>query len=163
MKYSLSPREIPRAPPSGFPSGSGYISQYIPPLFTIQIQYYLTTILYSSLQYILVQYSAVECCTRVHRWDTLYCTLAAPHCTCRVLHRTRLRTPQNWPFLQKRPYNLFEHSYCEHVETIGLLDDRVSKTRCPSIYHSVCLCHYHRLHSLGISKSFRPSLGIEKQ
>ena len=27
MKYSLSPREIPRASPSGFPSGSGYISQ----------------------------------------------------------------------------------------------------------------------------------------
>ena len=35
MKYSLSPREIPRASPSG----SGYISQYIPSLVTIQIQY----------------------------------------------------------------------------------------------------------------------------
>ena len=39
VKYSLSPREIPWAPPSGFPSGSGYISLYIPPLVTIQTQY----------------------------------------------------------------------------------------------------------------------------
>ena len=38
MKYSLCPQEIPRAPPSGFLSGSGYISQCIPPLVTIQIQ-----------------------------------------------------------------------------------------------------------------------------
>ena len=35
MKFSLSPREIPQA----LPSGSGYISLYIPPLVTIQIQY----------------------------------------------------------------------------------------------------------------------------
>ena len=39
VKYSLSPQEIPRASPSGFALGSGYISQYIPPLVTIQIQY----------------------------------------------------------------------------------------------------------------------------
>ena len=39
VKYSLSPQEIPRAPPSGFPSCSGYISPYIPPLVIIQIQY----------------------------------------------------------------------------------------------------------------------------
>ena len=39
MKYSLSPQEIPQALPSGFPIGSGYISLYIPPLVTIQIQY----------------------------------------------------------------------------------------------------------------------------
>ena len=39
MKQSLSPREIPRPPPSGFPSCSGYISPYIPPLVIIQIQY----------------------------------------------------------------------------------------------------------------------------
>ena len=39
VKYSLSPREIPRAPPSGIPSCSGYISPYIPPLVIIQIQY----------------------------------------------------------------------------------------------------------------------------
>ena len=44
MKYSLSPREIPRAPPSGFPSGSGYISPYIPPLVTIQTQYIVLNI-----------------------------------------------------------------------------------------------------------------------
>ena len=37
-KYSLSPWEIPLAPPSGFPLGSGYI---YPPLITIQIQYQL--------------------------------------------------------------------------------------------------------------------------
>ena len=30
MKYSLSPREIPRAKPEGFPEGLGYISLYIP-------------------------------------------------------------------------------------------------------------------------------------
>ena len=36
MKYSLSPREIPRAEPKGFPEGSGYISQYIPTRVTIQ-------------------------------------------------------------------------------------------------------------------------------
>ena len=39
MKFSLSPWEIPRDLPSGFASGSGYISLYIPPLVTIQIQY----------------------------------------------------------------------------------------------------------------------------
>ena len=33
-----SSREIPWASPSRFPSGSGYISLYIPPIFTIQIQ-----------------------------------------------------------------------------------------------------------------------------
>ena len=38
MKYSLSPREILRALPSGFPSCSGHISSYIPPFITIQIQ-----------------------------------------------------------------------------------------------------------------------------
>ena len=38
MKYCLSPQEIPRAPPSGFPSGSGNISSYTPPLVTIQLQ-----------------------------------------------------------------------------------------------------------------------------
>ena len=41
VKYSLSPREIPRAPPSGFPVCSGYISPYIPPLYIIRIQYWL--------------------------------------------------------------------------------------------------------------------------
>ena len=35
VKYSLSPREIPRAPPSGFPSCSGYKSPYSPPLVII--------------------------------------------------------------------------------------------------------------------------------
>ena len=39
MKYSLSPREVPQAPPLGFPSCSGYFSPYIPPLVIIQIQY----------------------------------------------------------------------------------------------------------------------------
>ena len=32
------PKEIPQALPLGFPSGLGYISSYIPPLVTIQIQ-----------------------------------------------------------------------------------------------------------------------------
>ena len=36
MKYSLSPREIPRAEPKGFPEGSGYISPYIPTQVIIQ-------------------------------------------------------------------------------------------------------------------------------
>ena len=44
VKYSRSPREIPWAPPSGFPSCSGYISLYTPPLVIIQIQYYFTDI-----------------------------------------------------------------------------------------------------------------------
>ena len=30
MTYSLSPREIVRAKPEGFPESSGYISSYIP-------------------------------------------------------------------------------------------------------------------------------------
>ena len=38
VKYSLSPWEIPWAPPLGFPSCSGYISLYIPPLVIIRIQ-----------------------------------------------------------------------------------------------------------------------------
>ena len=40
VKHSLSPWEFPRAPPSGFPSCTGYISPYIPPLVIIQIQYW---------------------------------------------------------------------------------------------------------------------------
>ena len=36
MKYSLSPREIPRAKPEGFPKGTGYISSYILTQVTIQ-------------------------------------------------------------------------------------------------------------------------------
>ena len=36
MKYRLSPREIPRAEPEGFPEGSGDISSYTPTLVTIQ-------------------------------------------------------------------------------------------------------------------------------
>ena len=36
MKYSLSPREILRAKPEGFPEDSGYISLYIPSQVTIQ-------------------------------------------------------------------------------------------------------------------------------
>ena len=39
MKYSLSQRGIPRASPSGFPLGSGYISSYIAPLVKIHVQY----------------------------------------------------------------------------------------------------------------------------
>ena len=36
MKYSLSPKEIPRAEPEGFPEGSGNISMYTPTRVTIQ-------------------------------------------------------------------------------------------------------------------------------
>ena len=36
MKYCLSPREIPRAEPEGFPEGSGDISLYTLTLVTIQ-------------------------------------------------------------------------------------------------------------------------------
>ena len=36
MKYSVSPRETPRAELEGFPESSCYISPYIPPLVTIQ-------------------------------------------------------------------------------------------------------------------------------
>ena len=39
VKYSMSPREMCPAPPSGFPLCSGYISPYILPLVIIQIQY----------------------------------------------------------------------------------------------------------------------------
>ena len=38
-KYSLSPWETPRAPPRDFPSCSGYILPYNPPLATIHTQY----------------------------------------------------------------------------------------------------------------------------
>ena len=38
MKHGLSPREFPRAAPSGTPLGSGHISSYIPPLILIRIQ-----------------------------------------------------------------------------------------------------------------------------
>ena len=36
MKYSLSPREIPRAKPEEFPKGSSYISLYFRTQFTMQ-------------------------------------------------------------------------------------------------------------------------------
>ena len=38
MKYRLSPREILRAEPEGFPEGSGDISSYTPTRVTIQLQ-----------------------------------------------------------------------------------------------------------------------------
>ena len=61
MKCSLSPLEIHWALPLGFPWGSGYISSYIPPLVTIQLQYIIlkyviwklnSTILPSNVAYI---------------------------------------------------------------------------------------------------------------
>ena len=36
MKYRLSPREIPREEPKGFPEGSGDILSYTPTRVTIQ-------------------------------------------------------------------------------------------------------------------------------
>ena len=36
MKYSLSPREIPKAKPEGFPGGSGYILSYFMTQVTMQ-------------------------------------------------------------------------------------------------------------------------------
>ena len=39
VKYGLSPREFPRASPSGTPLGSGHILPYIPRLVLIRIQY----------------------------------------------------------------------------------------------------------------------------
>ena len=33
--YSMSPKEIPKAKPEGFPMDSGYFSQYIPTQITI--------------------------------------------------------------------------------------------------------------------------------
>ena len=36
MKYSLIPREIPRAKPEGFPEGSGYILLYFLTRVTVQ-------------------------------------------------------------------------------------------------------------------------------
>ena len=41
MKYSLSPREIPRSKPKGFPEGSGYVSSYF--LTRVTIQTFLIT------------------------------------------------------------------------------------------------------------------------
>ena len=58
MKYSLSPWKIPWALPSRFPSGSGYIWSYIPPLVTIQMQ-----CLYISI----LQYSPGFLLTRIRR------------------------------------------------------------------------------------------------
>ena len=46
MKYSLSPREILRAKPNGFPEGSGYISVYILTQVTIQTFSITTTALF---------------------------------------------------------------------------------------------------------------------
>ena len=36
MKYTLRPKEMPRAKPEGFSEGSGHISSYIPTRVTIQ-------------------------------------------------------------------------------------------------------------------------------
>ena len=41
MKYCLSPREIQRAKPEGFPKGRGYISSYI--LTEVTLQTFLIT------------------------------------------------------------------------------------------------------------------------
>ena len=56
MKYRLSPREIPRAPPSGFPLGSGDISLYTPPLVTIQLQSATGMVWYGMVWYGIVWY-----------------------------------------------------------------------------------------------------------
>ena len=56
MKYCLSPREIPRAEPEGFPEGSGNISSYTPTQVTIQ-SFSIT----STSQYFLVLASRALC------------------------------------------------------------------------------------------------------
>ena len=69
MNYSVSLQKIPRASPSGFPLDSGYISLYIPPLVTIQIQYVhpnmvqLSIVQLSIVQYNIVQNSFVQLST----------------------------------------------------------------------------------------------------
>ena len=49
MKYCLSPWETPLAPPLGFPSGSGDISSYTPPLVTIHLLYPFLFIYYFNM------------------------------------------------------------------------------------------------------------------
>ena len=61
VKYTLSPREIPRAPPSGFPLCSGYISPYIPSLVIIQIKsitvhIFPNTLLYSAIIFLSLRF-----------------------------------------------------------------------------------------------------------
>ena len=60
MKYSLSPREIPRAKPDVFPEGSGNISLYILTRVTLQT-FSITTPELSFLE------------INIGRVDTLYC------------------------------------------------------------------------------------------
>ena len=61
MKYSLGPREIPRAKLKGFPEGSDYISLYIPTGVTIQTWSFTTPAL-----------SFLE--INIGRVDYLYCS-----------------------------------------------------------------------------------------
>ena len=112
MKYSLSPREISWALPSGFPMGSGYMSLYILPLVTIQIQYStiqqykysdiwclapsrsllirsqdtLSTALYPTTLYMFytVLYCALVHCTSLP-FSKLNFTVSTVHCTVPVL------------------------------------------------------------------------------
>ena len=88
MKYSLSPQEIPRLSPSGFLTGSGYISLYIPPLITIQIsarwsigRHYSANIYYFFSLYSHRKLTCGTCC--IHY--TSHCQNAMKHYKCYLL------------------------------------------------------------------------------
>ena len=94
MIDSLSPREIPWAPPSGFPSCSGYIARYIPPLVIIQIK--------CVFSFIFTHFEAEELLSIVDKADTTVNRPDICNNAARVKHPFRsddVTTPTNYLFL----------------------------------------------------------------
>ena len=70
MKYSLSPREIPRAKPEGFLEGSNYISSYIPTRVTIQT-FSITTPVLSFLEINIGRVYSPYCSDSWEIWENI--------------------------------------------------------------------------------------------
>ena len=67
MKYSLSPREIPRSLPDGFSGGLGYISSYILTRVTIQT-FSITT---PALSFLEINIEKVDSPYRSNNWENI--------------------------------------------------------------------------------------------
>ena len=98
VKYSLSPRENNRTPPSRIPLSSPYISLYIPPLVLIQIESELS-ILFTKFRVIHDRYLTVffpagrsfEC---LIKFDSLIVIYLRIHKSIAIFHKSKSVLPK---------------------------------------------------------------------
>ena len=98
VRYSLSPQEISRALPLGFPSGSGCISPYIPPLVIIQKQSRSFRCSRAYLQHIALYYGILLQSRELYTLSTIFLAKKVPSnstghllqtpvgCSCLLFH-----------------------------------------------------------------------------